>query len=37
MPLEGVRMVRNILIYALGICWACIITAVEKCGADWGE
>lgn len=37
MPLEGVRMVRNILIWVFGVCWAVIITAVEAVGLDWGD
>ena len=28
---------RNIMIWVLCLCFACIITAVEKCGADWGD
>lgn len=27
---------KNILIFVLCICFACIITAAEKCGVDWG-
>lgn len=29
--------VRNALIWVLGVCWACIITAVEAIGYDWGD
>ena len=28
---------RDVLIWVLGICWACIITAVEAVGLDWGD
>ena len=29
--------VRNILLWLLGLCFACIITAVEAVGLDWGD
>lgn len=28
---------RNILIFLLCFVFACIITAAEKCGVDWGD
>lgn len=28
---------RDVMIWVLCICWACIITAAEKCGVDWGD
>lgn len=28
---------KNILIFVLCFAWACIITAAEKCGVDWGD
>ena len=31
------RIIETVLIYTLCICWACIITAVEAVGLDWGD
>lgn len=28
---------RNILIWLFGVMFACVITAAEKCGVDWGD
>lgn len=31
------RAVKAAILYVLCFCWACIITAVEAVGLDWGD